>query len=64
MITIPGRDGHMLFSISRSMIAWRGRAGAWIMVKPPWNKPLFSERNGGTETLKSWRGWRLLRRPA
>lgn len=65
MISIPARTpGRLLFAASRDVIAWRTPRQAWMMFKPPWNRPLFSERNGYWTVLWSWRGFRLLRDPA
>lgn len=63
MIVVPGPDGRMLFTACRSLVAWRGRGRSWVMVKPPWNRPLFSEREGKVKTVLKWRGWRLLKDP-
>ncbi len=52
------------------MISWDGSTewGVWwvgfgrwrLMLKAPWNEPLFSERYGFKKKIPLLRGWRLL----
>ncbi len=39
-------------------ISWRWR-GAWFSFRPPWNRPLFSERNGLVRMIWRFAGFRL-----
>ena len=58
----------MLFSWRRFGVGASWDIGCWfvrygsrvIMMKAPWDLPLFSEQYGFNKTLVSCRGWRLL----
>jgi hypothetical protein len=50
----------LIFTWSREWGTWW--VGIWrfrIILRAPWNEPLFSERYGHTKTLKVGRGWRV-----
>lgn len=38
---------------------WLGIGPLRLIIRAPWNAPLFSERYGHTKTLKIGGGWRL-----
>jgi hypothetical protein len=38
---------------------WLGIGRSRMIVKAPWNAPLFSERYGHTKTFKIGGGWRV-----
>ena len=39
---------------------WLGILRWRIMLKAPWNEPLFSERYGYRRVILKYRGWRVL----
>lgn len=61
MLTIPllGYKSRLMLARDGAFL-WLGRRG-WL-VKPPWNRPLFSERNGFVRVLFRAFGWRLIYR--
>jgi hypothetical protein len=48
------------FVLTSRSVFWRIRGDGWIL-KTPWMKPLFSERNGYAPAVMQWRGWRIFR---
>jgi hypothetical protein len=59
------KGGHIFWGL----LSWAGSAewGTWwlgiwrwrLLVKAPWNEPVFSERYGYTKTLRIGGGWRV-----
>lgn len=58
----------MLFGVGTCVAGASWHYGIWsirigrrmLMLKAPWNEPLFSERYGFNKTLLACRDWRLL----
>jgi hypothetical protein len=64
-MNLVAEGGHILWgffcwSVSRGWGTWWFGIWRWRMiVKAPWNAPLFSERYGHTTTLRLGFGWRV-----
>lgn len=49
------------WALSHEYGTWWIGLGRWrLMLKAPWNAPLFSERHGYRRPILRFRGWRLL----
>lgn len=59
MITLGSAGGsHYRLCIWRGGATLVIRSGIWCF-RPPWNRPLFSERNGYHRVIFRLLGWRL-----
>lgn len=51
---------RLIFTGSREFGTWwLGLGPVRLILRAPWNEPLFSERYGHTKTIKIGGGWRV-----
>lgn len=58
MITLGNSDGRWRVCAWRGGFSWFIGDDMWCF-RPPWNRPLFSERNGCHRMVFKVAGWRL-----